>query len=327
MAFPLRHLIRNIAACAGAAVLASAAWAQTYPDRPITFIYGYPAGSVSDIAWRAIVQEASKRLGQPIVVENKPGANGRIGLDMVMRAKPDGYTIGKFNNSQLVVAPLIDPKLAIEPGRNYTPIVLGIEGYLLMVARPDAPFKDLPSFIAYAKANPGKLTGGSPGPGTGSHLALAMVGAQAGIDYTQIHYKGAVPAMQGLLAGDIDVMFTDVIAKPYVESGKILGLGVSGSSRWDLFPQLPTLKEAANLPAFQAVTWQGVLAPPGLPAGVATVLNRAFNEALASPELRARMAAGGWIIRGGTPEDAAKLIRSDTELYRPVVKAANIKLD
>lgn len=319
--------MRRFLLLAAGAVLAGVVHAQAYPARPITFVYGYAAGSSSDVAWRAIVQEASRRLGQPIVFENKPGANGRLGLDTVMRARPDGYTIGGFNNAQLVVSPLIDPKLAIEPGRHYEPILVGVETYLLMVARPGAPFKDLAGMLAYAKANPDKLNAGSPGSGTGSHLALAMVSTQAGIQYTTVHYKGAAPALNAMLAGEIDVMFTDLLAKPYIDAGKLVGLGVSGGTRWGLFPNLPTLKEGAGLSGIQMSSWSGVLAPAGVPAEVSATLNRAFNEALASPELRARLEATGWIFRGGTAQDAVALIKADTEVFRPIVKAANIKLD
>lgn len=311
---------------AAALLFATAVHAQGYPNRPITFLYGYAAGSSSDAAWRAIVLEASKRLGQPIVFENRPGANGRLGLDATLRAKPDGYTIGGFNNSQLVVAPLIDPKLALEPGRHFAPILVGVETYLLMVARPGLPFKDIPGLVAHAKANPGKLNAGSPGSGTGSHLALAMVATQAGIDWATVHYKGAAPTVNAMLSGEIDVMFTDLLAKPHIDAGKMVGIGVSGAERWKLFPTLPTFREA-GYQGIVSSSWQGVLAPPGVPEDILAALNKAFNDALAAPDLRARLEASGWIIRGGTPQEATALIRSDTEAYRPVVKAANIKTE
>jgi len=316
----------RLALAISAVLMAGAGHAQNYPSRPITFVYGYPAGSSTDSAWRSVALEASKRLGQPIVYENRPGANGRLGLDSVMRAKPDGYTIGVFNNSLLVVQPLMDPKLAIEPGKNYTPVMIGLETYLLMVARPNAPFKDVKGLIAYAKANPGKLNVGSPGSGTGSHLGIAMVGAQAGIEYTHIPYKGAAPALHAMLAGEIDVMFTDLLAKPYIDSGKMLGLGVGGAKRWSLLPKLPTIQEA-GLSGFVNSAWSGVVAPAGVPDGVVATLSQAFTEALGVPELRAKLESAGWIVRPGTAQEATALIRADTELYRPVVKAANIKID
>jgi tripartite-type tricarboxylate transporter receptor subunit TctC len=318
-------LAHCVVVCSLIAAAGPAGAQDRYPVRPITFVYGYAAGSSSDAAWRAVVQEASRRLGQPIVFDNRPGANGRLGLDTVLRARPDGYTIGGFNNAQLVVAPLVDPKLAVEPGKDYVPILVGLETYLLMVARPGAPFKDMAGLLAYAKAHPGKLNAGSPGSGTGSHLALAMVGTQAGIAFTTVHYKGAAPALNGMFAGDVDVMFTDLLAKPYIDSGKLVGLGVSGSKRWSLFPQLPTLAEAAGFSGIQTSSWSGVLVPAGVPPEVVSTLNRAFNEALANPELRARLEATGWIFRGGTPQEAVALIKSETEAYRPIVKAANIK--
>jgi tripartite-type tricarboxylate transporter receptor subunit TctC len=289
------------------AFAACVAQAQTYPNWPNTFVYAYPAASSTDVAWRAVVQEASRGLG----------------LDIVMRAKPDGYTIGGYSNAQLVVMLLIDPKLAIEPGNDYVSLVLGLETYLLMVARADAPFKDVKGLIAYAKANPGKINAGSPGAGAGSHLGLAMVSTQAGIEYTHIPYKGAAPALHAMLAGEFDVMFTDLLAKPYIDSGRMVGLGVSGSTRWDLFPGMPALQDA-GLGGFPSLSGSGVMAPPGIPEDVAARLNRAFNETFPAPEVRARLEATGRILRGGTMQEAPSLIRADIERYRPVIKTADI---
>jgi tripartite-type tricarboxylate transporter receptor subunit TctC len=326
MSIALLRLVPRLALVFFVTLCATAGLAQTYPNRPITFLYGYAAGSSSDVAWRSIVLEASKRLGQPIIFENRPGASGRIAVDGVMRARPDGYTIAGMNNSQLVVLPLIDPKLMIEPGKNYTPVLIGIETYLLMVARPDAPFKDIKGMVAYAKTNPGKINAGSPGAGTGSHLGLAMISTQAGLEWTHVPYKGAAPALTAMLGGEIDVMFTDLLAKPYIDSGKMIGLGVSGDRRWGLFASLPTIQEA-GLGGFNTSSWSGVMGPPGLPADIVASLNRAFNEALANPELRSKLEATGWIMRSSSTAEANSLIRADLEAYRPVIKAANIKLE
>ena len=319
-------IVAALFAITAALAAPGAALAQGYPNRPISFIWPYAAGSLSDVAWRSIVQEASRRIGQTIVFENRPGAGGRLGFDVIMRAKPDGYIIGAAPNALTTVQPLIDPKLYVEPDKHYVQLVTGIETYLLFVARSSAPFRDLNGLIAYAKANPGKLNAGTPGAGTGSHLAMAMLSARAGIDYTTVHYKGSAPVMTAMLSGEVDITVADPAAKPHIDSGRLVGIATTGPQRWNVFPALPTMQEAGAA-GFYFASWHGVIVPIGLPADVGAALNKVFNEALATPELKSRLEAAGWVVKGGTAAEATALIRSELDALRPVIRAANIKLD
>ena len=324
-----QNIGRRIAAAIGllcAAAYLPSAMGQAYPSRPLTFVYPYPAGSSSDTAWRTISQDLSKKLGQPVIHENKVGAGGRVGLDFVIKSAPDGYTLGMINNVLSVWQPLMDPRFNIEPGKDYTPIVHAIETPLMLAAKINAPFRDLKSLIAYAKANPGKLNAGSSGPGSGAHLGLALLNYQAGIDVTHVPYKGAAPALTSLLAGETDLFFADAGAKPHIDAGKLMAIAVGSGQRWSLVPGVPTLDEA-GLPGFRNTSWTSVGGPAGIPADVVSRLNRAFNDVLTTPEVRAKLEAAGWAIKGGTQQEFIAVIRGDTELYRPVIRAANIKLD
>lgn len=323
----MRRLFGCMAACLVALLPGTGGAADAYPSRPISLLYPFAAGSGADVAWRLLAQEASKRLGQPVVYNNRPGANGRLALDAVRRADPDGYTLGAFTNGMLVVAPLIDPKkLGIEPGKDYIPVLVAIDTPLVVVATAKAPFNDLAGMITYARSNPGKLNIGSAGSGSGSHLGIAIFGNKAGINVVHVPYKGSGPALSALLAGDIDAVFSDVGIKPHIESGKAKGIAVSGTQRSSEIPNLPTLIEGGVAGAVYT-TWMGVYAPPGTPQPVVRALNAVFNDALANPEVRAKLQAAGWSIRGGSTEEAIQAVRQNLDIYRPIVEAARMTFD
>lgn len=307
-------------------MVAAHAGAQTFPERAITFIYPYPPGSASDNAYRSIMLETSRRLGQPIVYENRPGATGRIGVDLVQRAATDGYTIGMLNNVLGVSLPLIDPKTAIEPVKDYTPIVLAVESYLLMVARAGEPYRDLQGVLDFAKANPGKLNMSTPGSATGAHLVLALLSARSGVNIAHIPYKGTAPATQAILAGEVNLTVTDTTVKPHVESGKLLALATTGARRWASFPNVPTFEEQ-GLKGVTYSSWSGIIGPPGMPRPIVLRLNRAFIEALNSTEVKSKLEIAGLTARGGAPEDWGTLVKADMAQWRPVIMGANIKLD
>lgn len=305
---------------------ATGALAQAFPSKQITFVYPYAAGSNADNAWRLLGQEVGRKLGQSVVHENRPGAGGRLGLDAVLRAAPDGYTIGMFNNVLGVWQPLMSEKLMIEPGKDYTPISNTIETPLVMIVRPTLGVKDVRGLIAYAKANPGKLNGSSPGPGTGGHLAVALLAAKGGVQITHVPYKGTAPATTAVMAGEADLTFTDAAAKPLIESNKVLGLMVGGKDRWALIPSVPSAPEA-GLPDFRISSWTGVVGPANMPPDVRDRLTRAFHDAAATPEVKAKLEATGWVIRAENSAQMTQTIRSDMDLFRPVIREANIKLD
>lgn len=325
-----KHSFRSVT-FVGAALLIGAVGtpseAQTFPNRPITFIFPYAAGSASDTAYRTINQEVGKRLGQNVVQENRPGAGGRVGIDQVVRSAKDGHTLGMLVNGVAVVHPLVDSAYRLEPGKEYTPISLAYDTYYVLVVHPSTPFRDLKGLVAYAKANPGKLNAGTPGAGTGGHLALALLTSKAGIKVTEIHYKGTAPALTGMLSGDVNIMFVDPAGKPHVDAGKFVAIGTSAAKRWSIFPNLPTI-EQAGVPGYNSSTWTGVVGPSGLSNDVVGKLNKAYNDALSSPEVRAKIEGMGFVIRGNaSPGDFTALVRSDLETFRPIVREANIKLD
>jgi tripartite-type tricarboxylate transporter receptor subunit TctC len=314
----------------GAALLslvASNAAAQAYPSRQITLIYPYAPGSAADAAWRTVTQEAGKQIGQSIIFENRPGAGGRIGLEAGIKGAKDGYTLGIANNALLIVLPEIDQTLKVEPGKDFTPIVLGNETFLVVASPSSVPFKDVRGLIAYAKANPGKLNGATSGAGSGGHLGLEMLKTMAGIDIVAVHYKGEAPAVTALVAGEVQIFLSAAAAKPHMESGKLIGYATTGRQRWSLFPNLPTVAESSTLKDFNVASWLGVIGPSDLPREVVAKVNQAFNASLNNTEVREKLAAAGWAVKGGTPEQFTSLIRADRELLRPVIKAANIKLD
>ena len=313
-------------AAIGLALFATAGFAQGYAAKAITFVYPYAPGSNADSSWRILGQEVGRTLGQTVVHENRPGAGGRVGLDALMRAPADGYTIGMFNNVLGVWQPLMDQKLAIEPVKDYTPVSLTIETPLVLTIRPGLPFRDLRGLIAYGKSNPGKLNGSSPGPGTGGHLAIALLSSLAAIQITHVPYKGAAPSLTALLGGESDLTFIDGAVKPHIDSGKAVGLMVGGNERWPLLPQVPTAPEA-GLPAFRVSSWNGVVGPAGIPEEVREKLTRAFNDAANAPDVKAKLLASGWVIRAMTSQGMAQTIRADMDLFRPVIRDANIKLD
>jgi len=305
----------------------SSAYAQSYPNRPITLIYPYPAGSTTDAAWRTIALEAGKHFGQSIVFENRAGAGGRIGLDAVRRAPKDGYTLGIMNNGLSVFLPQINPSFVLEPHKDYSPIVFGNESYLVWVSSTSAPFRNVKELIAYAKANPGKLNFASAGVGTGSHLGMEMFKSMAGVDITAVHYKGEAPAVTALMTGEAHLALPAAGARSFVESGKIVALATSGRQRWSVFPNLPTIAEAGGLTRYAMSFSLGVIGPADLPPEVIARANAAFNAALNSSEVRTRLESAGWVIKGGTPGQFVEAIRAEQELYRPIIRAANIKLD
>lgn len=320
----LHRLLRHALVVTGVAAASFLVQAQPYPNRPLAFIYPYPPGSATEVAFRAVVQEAARRLGQPIVFENRSGAVGRIGFEHVLRSAPDGYTIGLLNNVLGVSLPLIDPKTYVEPGRDYTPVALAVESFLILVARAGEPYRDVRGLIEHARANPGRLNMATPGTGTGAHLVLALLGARAGADIAHIPYKGTAPATLAILSGEVNLTLTDTAVRTHVESGKLIALATTGAQRWASFPAVPTFVEQ-GLAGVTYGAWSGVMGPPGLPAAVVERLNRAFSEALAADDVRARLDTAGLAARGGPPDEWAARIRAELALWRPIVQGANIK--
>lgn len=299
----------------------SMAQAQSFPTRPITFIYPYAAGSNADSAWRLIGEGVSKIVGQPVVHENRAGAAGRVGLEAVLKAQPDGYTLGVFNTSNGVLAPLMDPALALTAGKDYTPIQNSIQVDLILAAKASLPFRDMKGMIEFAKANPGKLVGASTGVNSGSHIGLVQLMKANGIEITHVPYGGTAPAVQAMLSGEVDLLFADITIKPYLDQGKLVVLGTAGTGPNPVFPGVKTMQEQ-GLAGFYNVSWNGVVGPPGIPAPVVKRITDAFNEALQNPELRKKLEGFGFTVKGGGPDELAAQVKQDLEYYKPAMSPA-----
>jgi tripartite-type tricarboxylate transporter receptor subunit TctC len=318
-----RHLLQALAA---SAALPRIAFAQDkYPSKPITLICPYSAGGNADQRSRQIGRYISTALGQPVIVDNKPGAGGNIGTEAVAKAKPDGYVIGMGNFAPLAVNPTMFKKINFDPAKDLLPVCLIERGPLVLMVNPNSPYKSVKDIIAAAKANPGKLSFASGGLGGSHHLSAELFKSISGAAITHIPYKGGAPATTDLMGGQVDMMFEQMYAAaPSIRAGKLRALAITSKTRSPLFPDLPTMIEA-GVPGFEVQNWQGLVAPAGTPAAIIKLLNETTNKALADPAIREQMLGQGNEIGGGTPEQFAALIRSEAERWGKLVKSANIK--
>jgi tripartite-type tricarboxylate transporter receptor subunit TctC len=318
-----RHLLQTTSTLL---VLPSLAWAQDkYPSKPITLICPYSAGGNADQRSRQIGRFISTALGQPVLVDNKPGAGGNIGTEAVARAKPDGYTIGMGNFAPLAVNPTMFLKLNFNPAKDLMPICLIEKGPLVLMVPANSPFRSVKDIIAAAKASPGKLSFASGGLGGSHHLSGEMFKSLAGLSIVHIPYKGGAPATTDLMGGQIDMMFEQMYAAaPSIRGGKLRALAITSKVRSPLFPDLPTMAEA-GVPGFEVQNWQGLIAPAGTPAAIIRTLNEAVNKALMDPTIKEQMLAQGNELGGGSPEVFAALIKSEADRWGKLVKSAAIK--
>ena len=322
----LPHRRKFLHLAAGAAALPAVsriARAQAYPSRPVRIIVGFPAGGLSDVLARLMGQWLSERLGQPFVIENRPGAGGNIGAETVVKAAPDGYTLYLSSSPNAISATLYD-NLNFNFIRDIAPVASISISPLVMEVNPSVPAKTVPEFIAYAKANPGKLNMASNGNGTTSHLAGELFKMMTGINMLHVPYRGAAPALTDLIGGQVQVMF-DVMASSieHIRAGKLRALAVTTATRSEALPDVPNVGEF--LPGFEASAWQGVGVPKNTPTEIVDKLNKEINAGLADPKLRARLADLGGTVIGGSPADFGKLIADETEKWGKVIRAANIK--
>jgi tripartite-type tricarboxylate transporter receptor subunit TctC len=307
--------------CIGAGV---AAQAQTYPDRPIRLIAPFPAGGLADVLARAVGDEISRTLGQPVIVENRAGAGGNIGAEAVARSAPDGYTLLMTSAGILTANQFLYAKMAFDPEKDLVPVSNVADMPMLVVVNPNVPAKTLAELVALARAHPGKLNFGSPGIGTTGHLGLALFMHAAKIKLTHIPYKGAAPAITDLLAGQIDgVVDNPPTVLPHIEAGKLRPLAVAAKSRMALLPDLPTTAEA-GVPNYEASSWFGVVAPAGTPPAIVARLHKDIAAALRQPSLRERFAKNGARLLGNSRDEVARQIRDDRKMWGAIIKAADI---
>ena len=320
-----RQLLQGTAASIAMPLSFLASAQDKYPSKSIAFICPYAAGGNADQRSRQIGKFLSTALGQPVIVDDKPGAGGNIGTDFIAKAKPDGYVIGMGNFAPLSVNPTMFKTMPYDPAKDLTPICLIEKGPLVLTVRADSPFKSVKDVIAAAKASPGKLSFASGGLGGSHHLSGEMFKSLVGLQITHIPYKGGAPATTDLLGGQVDMMFEQMYsAAPNLRAGKLRGLAISSKARSPLFPDIPSMAEA-GVAGFEVQNWQGLIGPVGLPPALVKLLNETTNKALADPVIRELMLSQGNEIGGGTPEQFAALIKSEADRWGKLVRSANIK--
>ena len=308
-----------------AVLIATAASAQTYPDRPIRLIAPFPAGGLADVLARAVGDEMSKSLGQPVIVENRAGAGGNTGADAVAKSAPDGYTLLMSSAGILTANPHLYAKMPFDAATAFIPVSNVAQMNMLVVVHPNVPAQNLKEFIALAKKDPGKLNFGSPGIGTTGHLGLAMLMHTAQIQITHVPYKGAAPAVTDLIAGQIDgVVDNPPTVISHIQGGKLRPLAVAAKSRMALLPDVPTAAEG-GVANYEASSWFGIAAPAGTPQPVIARLHKAVAEATRTEVMKERFAKTGARLVGDTPEQFAAQIAAERKAWGEIIKAANIK--
>jgi tripartite-type tricarboxylate transporter receptor subunit TctC len=323
MRLPRRQFLHLAAGAAAMPALTRAAWAQTYPARPVHVIAGFAAGGGVDITARLIGQWLSDRLGQTFVIENRPGAGGNIGTEVVANAAPDGYTLLLATVPNAVNATLYE-KLNFNFIRDIAPIGGIIRVPQVVLVHPSVPAKTVPEFIAYAKANPGKVNMASAGNGSAPHMAGELFNVMAGVTLVHVPYRGQGPALTDLLGGQVQVLFaTTPGTTDYIKTGKLRALAVTTAARAEVLPDVPTVGE--YVPGYEASQWYGLAAPRNTPPEIVDRLNKEINAALADPKMKARFADIGGEPLAGAPAAFGSLIAAETEKWGKVVRAAGLK--
>jgi tripartite-type tricarboxylate transporter receptor subunit TctC len=309
-----------------AATFAGIAGAQTYPSKPIRLVLPFPPGAPSDMVGRTIGQKMSEQMGQAFIADNRAGAGGTVGLAMVAKSPPDGYTI-LVTSPTIALGPLLYSNPNFDPTKDFTPVARLASVENVMLIHPSVPAKTLREFIALARANPGKLNYGSGGPGTTNHLANELLKSLEKINMVHVPYKGATVATTALMGGEVDEVILGVApALPFIKAGKVRPLAVLSQKRVATLPDVPTSKEA-GYPNFQMSIWYGMFVPAGTPRDLVTRLHREVARALEDPSLRQHMGNAGMDPWLGTPEDMGNLLRNETSRYTKIIQSAGIKKD
>jgi len=325
-----QFILRPSAFILGCVLLAGAALAQPqpqpYPARPVRLILPFPAGGPTDILGRLLGQKLSEHLGQPVVPENRPGAGGNVGTEFAAKQPPDGYTI-VLASPALAISPNLYRKLNYDPVRDFAPISLVAQVPNVLLVHPSVPAKNLKELAAVARANPGKITFGSGGLGTGQHLAGEIFKSVARVNMLHVPYKGSGLAMIGMIGGHLDMLVIGAPPTlPQIQSGKVRALAALTTERLDILPQLPTAGES-GFPDFVVMSWYGILAPSGIPRDILARLNAGLGKILTAPDTRERMAAAGFTPLTSTPERFTEFIKSEMARYASVIKDANLKIE
>jgi tripartite-type tricarboxylate transporter receptor subunit TctC len=325
MKFPRRQFLHMAAGAAALTAESHFAWAQAYPMRPVRIVVGLAAGGGNDIVARLLGQWLSERLGHQFVIENRPGAGTNIATEVVVRAPADGYTLLLVSTPAAINATLYE-KLTFNVIRDIAPVASVSRVPNVMVVHPSLPAKTVPEFIAYAKANPGKLSVASPGNGSPGHVAGELFKMMTGVNLLHVPYRGLSPALTDLLGGQVQMLFgTTVGTIEYIRAGALRPLAVTTTTRWEGLPDIPTLSDF--VPGFEASSWYGVGAPRNTPTAIITKLNKEINSALADPIMKTRLADLGGTVLTGSPADFGRLIAEETEKWAKVVKFSGARAE
>ena len=307
-----------------ALTLTNGALAQSFPSKPIRVVVPFPPGGGTDIVARTVTPKMAEILGQPFIIENRAGAGGNIGTEAVAKSPADGYTLLVASASTAINTTLI-PNLPWDLSRDFAPVVLMVVNNHLLAAHPSLPANNVQELLVLARAKPGSITYASYGPGSSAHLTAELFKLMAGVDLLHVPYKGAAPAVNDLLGGQVNIMFADVAALlPHIKSGKLKALGIASTKRFEGLPEVPTIAES-GVPGFEAGGFLGLVAPAGTPPAVINALNAAGQKSVAMPDVRERLMALASPPVGGTPEQFGQYIKREIDKWARVIRAANIK--
>jgi tripartite-type tricarboxylate transporter receptor subunit TctC len=328
----VKIVLRSLRALAGLAAVALVTWpglggAQNWPDKPIKFVVAAPAGSSLDDLARTIGDRLKDRLGQSVVVENRPAAGGTVATDAVAKSPPDGSTMVMSFNGPLAFGPHLYTRLPYDPQKDLVPVIITSSQPNVLAVNANLPVKSVKELIAYAKANPGKLNYASVGNGSSSHLTMELLKSTAGLDITHVPFNGSPPAVTATIQGETQMMLA--VMQPLqaqIQAGRLRALAVTSAKRFPFLSDLPTIAEA-GFPGFEAMAWNGVLVPAGTPQAIVTRLNTEINAILSDASVKSKLNAQGFDLVGGTPEDFAALIRNESDKWAPVIKKTGAKID
>ena len=326
MKFPRRAFMHLAVGAAALPAVPHGAWAQAYPSRqPVRIVVGFPPGGATDIMARLMGDWLTERLGQQFLIENKPGASGNIGIEIVAKAPPDGYTLLTVV-TPVAINPALFTNLPFDFMRDIAPVIYLARLAYVVVVNPSVPAKTLPEFIAYAKANPGKINYGSAGPGTPQNITCELFKMMTGVNLVHVPYRGGAPAVADLLAGQVQVIFAPVSESiQQIKAGKLRALAVTPTARLDVLPDVPTVAEF--VPGYEASGFAGIGVPAGTPADIIALLNKELNAGLADPKIKGRIEELGGTVMGGSPAEFGKLVAEATEKWAKVIKFAGVKAE
>jgi tripartite-type tricarboxylate transporter receptor subunit TctC len=323
----MTRTIRRVLFGVIASVAMGAAWGQGYPNKPIKIIVPYPAGGTSDILARAVGQKLTEQWGQPVVVENKPGATGNIGADFVAKSPPDGYTWLLADIGSLAIAPSVVTGLPFDPVKDFAPVAMVAYSPHLLVVHPSVPVKDAKELIALGKARPDSLNFAVSGMGGANHLAGIEFAQRAGLKWTYIPYKGGAQALTDMVGGQAQVMFNGMLATyPFVKDGKLKALAISSAQRFAAAPDIPTVAES-GMPGFETGSWQGIVVAANTPQEIVRKIHGTVMAVLATPDMKERLDKAGAEVRAMSPEQFGGFIRSERDRWAKVVRESGAKFD